>query len=70
VTISRDPDASQHSPLLFCGPHITPRGEDKEIFSSDFIKPEILSLDKSAGDESAEHQPIKIQHIVGLFPLK
>lgn len=56
--------------LLFCGPRRTYSGENKEFSSSDFIKPDSLSLDRSAGDESAEHQPIKIQHIIGLLPHK
>lgn len=44
-------------------------GKNKEMNSSDFIKPESLCLDKSVGDESTECQPIKIQYIIGLFPL-
>lgn len=42
---------------------------NKEMNSPDFIKPEILHLDKSVGDESTECQPIRIQDIIGLFPL-
>lgn len=38
-------------------------GKNKEMNSSDFIKPEILCLDKSVGDESTECQPVKIQYI-------
>lgn len=38
---------------------------NKEMNSPDFIKPEILHLDKSVGDESTECQPIRIQDIIG-----